>query len=851
MMKKKFINLVTILTMVLTLIANASSIMALTNQVWQTSLNVNSEMPTFNGNSGNWQGIKIDATNGKFAPRTSDTQINANTILTIPVAANEAGANLVFTLSGGSANIAFAGNVYSSNGNVVTIPMVKGTDEAVVTFTSQAYVASISLNYLKDYPGKPGVVICKDKEYLFEQLGSLKDENGLLQSSGKLEGNKGSYEDILVDATDGKFNVQPLSKRVVINQNTKIYLPVGVDDGVSLLIAGTIDGSNPGSIKIDGALFNTNEKIVLDIKNEPKYVMVEFLQTVYVNSIFVDYQSDSGYGVPIVSASDKSWNFSDDSVALRPTLQGSKGVYDGIRIDALTSKFAPREGDTQITGGTVLYLPIAKDDEVALTISGNNYNNLTLRFNNEVINTGVEIVFKADETMYMPLSFEGTGSLYLEGITIDYKSDSVVSNNEVVVGKSALAKYSTIQSALDNEESSSKNPLIINLEDGVYQEKITLNEPYVTLRAISNQKDAVIIKSNYYSSNTFNDLGQFVPQDEKDVGTDQSGTVIVNSKANNFTADNITFVNSYNLEDHINIGEQTPAVALCTNSDKVLLNNCRIIGRQDTLYLKGSGNRVYLNNCYIEGTVDFIFGNANAYFDGCNLHMAYYNGKNNGYFTAPNTSKKDVGIVINNSTLTADSRLKEVSLGRPWQNECYSETKRVDGKTLVTKVDQTKPNPNYENISSAVTYINCTLPSNLKADHFNEWTRKTIDGKTVSVTYKDTVRFVEYNSIDAAGNLLDPDDYNLTLGQMFIVEQNIIDQILEDMRIGNGLGQWLPVIITRPADSIPATPINPPKDNDESALDTGDDVAIDGYVIATLATVVVIVLVLIKYKKKK
>ena len=53
--------------------------------------------------------------------------------------------------------------------------------------------------------------------------------------------------------------------------------------------------------------------------------------------------------------------------------------------------------------------------------------------------------------------------------------------------------------------------------------------------------------------------------------------------------------------------QQTPAVAFCSNADKVYLNNCQIIGRQDTLYVKGSGNRVYLKDCYIEGTVDFVF----------------------------------------------------------------------------------------------------------------------------------------------------------------------------------------------------------------------------------------------------
>ena len=61
------------------------------------------------------------------------------------------------------------------------------------------------------------------------------------------------------------------------------------------------------------------------------------------------------------------------------------------------------------------------------------------------------------------------------------------------------------------------------------------------MKSISGNPESVIIQSDYYSSNTFDDEGNFIPQDDKDVGTDQSGTVLLTSKATNFTAYNITF----------------------------------------------------------------------------------------------------------------------------------------------------------------------------------------------------------------------------------------------------------------------------------------------------------------------
>ena len=129
----------------------------------------------------------------------------------------------------------------------------------------------------------------------------------------------------------------------------------------------------------------------------------------------------------------------------------------------------------------------------------------------------------------------------------------------------------------------------------------------------------IVIEESYYSSNTFDADGSFIPQDEYDVGTDQSGTVLLTSNATGFSASGITFKNSYNIDDHTAEGEQTPAAAFGSAADTVYLKDCRFIGRQDTLYLHGAGSRVQVQDCYIEGTVDFIFGDADAYFTNCDL----------------------------------------------------------------------------------------------------------------------------------------------------------------------------------------------------------------------------------------
>lgn len=818
-MKKRIFSLITVFLMIVSIAYSAATIEAMQDRVWITNIH-QEDIVTIQNGTGQWQDIKINATNSKFVPRDADVQINGGTILSIPVSSSELGANIILNLSGNNCEVMVDNQSYTNSSNKIIIPVTTTNKTMIdVTFITQGFVSSIELSYNQpeaEYPGIPEGIEANDKEYYFNTLDSLKDENGNVQENANLEGVKGSYDNILVDARNGKFNVQADQNRVAINEGTTIYVPVTTDSkGVSLLIAGTIDGSTPIDLTVDGMASKSNSNITLTV-DDTKYVTVTFNSKAYVSMIKVDYGSDSGYGVPEVAAKDKNWDFTSASSVIRPNLQFEKGEFDGIQIDASTSKFAPRETDTQINGGTILYLPVAADSEITLTVSGNNYNNLDIEFNGQPISVGVETVFKADETSYLPLAFNGTGSCYLDGIVIDYSSDNASISHTVRVGTSSLANYSSIQSALDNEVSSAATPLIIELENGIYTEKISVNQPNVTLKSISGKSDDVIIQSNYYSSNTFDDEGNFVPQDEKDVGTDKSGTIIVGPKGTNFSMYNITVENTYNTKDNTGKNQQTPAVALCINADKVLINKCKIIGRQDTLYVKGANNRIYFKDTYIEGTVDFIFGNADAYFEQCNLHMAYFNGKDNGYYTAPNTNIENQGLVFNQCRLTADSRVEEVSLGRPWQNECYTESVRVDGSTLVTKVDQSRPNPNYENIGSSTTFIDCYMTDQIQNERWNVWTRKNTKGETVNVTYEDTVEFVEYNSMDLDGNLLSPSDYDIVLGKMEHVDsKTTLEAILNKMRIGNGLGQWLPEIVSDDNPGVVTPPEQTPGEVDQ------------------------------------
>lgn len=798
------------------------------NKTWDLTAESTIDRPSLEGESGEYDGIQIDATNGKFAPRTpteerpydNDTQINAGTILTIPVEANADGATLTFKLSGGSATLVVGETEYAAVNSAVTIPLDKSetASECVVTFTSQAYLASIVLSYNEpeaEYPGTPEGVQAADVSYTFESAEGLLDESGTAPANNTLEGVRGTFNDMKVDATNGgKFAVQPTSRRVQINAGTVLYIPAAYDEsGAKLLIAGVTGQSTPASIMVNGENTTTNESIALDMSDAsvyPQYITVEFIDQAYVTEISLNYASDSDYDAPVVEAKDKVWDFTESSTVERPTVQGTKGEFDGIQIDATTGKFAPRAGnagnDTQVTAGTMLYIPVAPDAKGAsITVAGNNYNNLTLTLNGEIISVGKETALpEVEENTYVALAFsseDGTGSCYLTNISVDYMSDNEVNANTVTVGKGAGYDYSSIQAALNANESSSSNPLVIMIAPGTYTEKVTVDKPWVSFQPFNGVEGDIIIEESYYSSNTFDADGEFVPQDDYDLGTDQCGTVLLTANAAGFSAEGITFQNSYNVVDHTGEGEQTPAVAFGSAADRVYLKDCSFIGRQDTLYLHGAGSRVQVENCYIEGTVDFVFGDADAYFTNCELHMAAFAGRDTGYFTAANTKKDYTGLVFYQCTLTVDDSYgkdSEVSLGRPWQTEIYTETRRTeDGKTVLTSYDKNRKNPNYLDTSSAVTFIECTMDSAIQDERWNVWTRKDEEGNTIDVTYHEDVRFAEYNSKDESGAYLELADYpDIVLGTMDKTDdvEGFIGSLLSGMGFGQGIGNWTPAL---------------------------------------------------------
>jgi pectin methylesterase-like acyl-CoA thioesterase len=131
------------------------------------------------------------------------------------------------------------------------------------------------------------------------------------------------------------------------------------------------------------------------------------------------------------------------------------------------------------------------------------------------------------------------------------------------------------------------------------------------------------------------------------------------------------------------------------NGDRAIFRNMRFLGAQDTLYAAGRScqsetgpcvpARQYFENCYIEGHVDFIFGNALAVFDHCEIHAIAHKVV---YLTAQSKHYPDEqsGYIFDHCKITSDPEVGTIFLGRPWRS--YSSVVFLNSE-LDPKVDAT------------------------------------------------------------------------------------------------------------------------------------------------------------------
>ncbi|KAJ5663263.1 pectinesterase A [Penicillium longicatenatum] len=206
--------------------------------------------------------------------------------------------------------------------------------------------------------------------------------------------------------------------------------------------------------------------------------------------------------------------------------------------------------------------------------------------------------------------------------------------------------YSTISAALTALGSSTSSACIF-VYSGTYAEQIKID--YAGSLIIYGETT----DSGTYKYNTVTITNTI--SSEEAGSLDLSATV--NIVSDNVSVYNINVVNGY--------GKGAQAVALVANADELGFYGCQFSGYQDTLYAKAGTQ--YYSNCMIEGAVDYIFGDASAWFGECDIVS---NGSGAITASSREESTDTSWYAIDSCKIKAASGLDldgEVYLGRPWR----------------------------------------------------------------------------------------------------------------------------------------------------------------------------------------
>ncbi|MFC8848252.1 MULTISPECIES: pectinesterase family protein [unclassified Micromonospora] len=237
------------------------------------------------------------------------------------------------------------------------------------------------------------------------------------------------------------------------------------------------------------------------------------------------------------------------------------------------------------------------------------------------------------------------------------------SGDTVVVARDGSGAFTSVQAAVNAVPAGNTTPRTIVIKPGTYRELIAIpaDKPHLTFVGSTGDARDVVITYDNASGTPKPDGGTY--------GT--SGSASVTIDGSDFTARHLTFANSFDEAAHDYSAEQ--AVAVLTRADRLVFDNVRFLGNQDTLYHNSANSstvgRAYFRNCYVEGDVDFIFGRGTGVFDRCEIKsLSRGSSSNNGYVTAPSTMiSNPYGFLFTGCTLTTDSAAAQsVHLGRPW-----------------------------------------------------------------------------------------------------------------------------------------------------------------------------------------
>ena len=444
----------------------------------------------------------------------------------------------------------------------------------------------------------------------------------------------------------------------IVSPGSTEYLPKDQFDSSKLIVNaiygnGRKDVISHEDLIIDSSAFNSNEAGVYDISVKYK-----------------DFEAQI-YTVAVYSISDLVLGF--NKTIKGPNSQAGNGVYLNQTVKRIY-----KIGDTilDIEGMTVSVKAVHPSD-------ASKVKEFIVPMNTDLI-TGFDTTTNGEKTITITYATK-TASYHIWVVdaapsvvdeVVQVKVDKDYTGTIGVV-ENGYNMFTSIQQALDYLNSQDIAPSmkkLIYVEEGLYNEKLEINIPYLSI--VGADKETTIIEwDSLYGIKDESGFEQI---------TDSTQTLAVRDAAVGCVIENITISNYWNSLDRFDAAfnpgySEHRALAILIQADQFKMKNCKLLGYQDTIEL--FTGRQLIENTYISGTTDFIFGTNNTtYFKNCTIHSI--NSESNrgtktdgGYITAFKGSNKGesdaviYGAIFDECNFTADAKVLEnanTAIGRTW-----------------------------------------------------------------------------------------------------------------------------------------------------------------------------------------
>nr|XP_011466177.1 PREDICTED: probable pectinesterase 29 [Fragaria vesca subsp. vesca] len=243
--------------------------------------------------------------------------------------------------------------------------------------------------------------------------------------------------------------------------------------------------------------------------------------------------------------------------------------------------------------------------------------------------------------------------LFIGALEARYSSTAVKSglpncvSRTIVVDKSGLGNFTSVQQAIDSIPSNNLLWTRILISSGTYIEKVEIprEKPYIILEGNPNGLTTI----------EYGDAGNVV----------ESPTFKL--QADNFIARHVTFKNTYNtlleMDDEVRNVTWAPAAAIA--GDKASFYQCGFISLQDTL--SDARGRHYFYDSYVEGAIDFIWGNGQSMYEKCQINSTTSRIGRAGFITAQGreSANETTGFVFKHCYVSGSG---PIFLGRSYRN---------------------------------------------------------------------------------------------------------------------------------------------------------------------------------------